>query len=332
MTSTTTELASGLFEAFYASLEQKGLSKYSQQLKQSIDNEFSASRHRDLPAWLGALADLPNIQVSRTDFKKSVSLFSEPDLDAEQSTALHQALSSLIPWRKGPFQFFDLHLDTEWRSDWKWDRVRPHMSDLSNRNVLDVGCGSGYHCWRSFGEGASWVVGVDPSPRFVVQFEMLKRYVPSSPVHVLPLRLEDLPPRLNYFDTTFSMGVLYHRTSPIDHLKELRDTLRPGGELILETLVIEGAENEVLVPEDRYAQMRNVWFLPSVAALSKWLEKCGFKNVRCVDVNQTSTDEQRSTKWMPSHSLNEFLDPNDKNLTIEGYPAPLRAVVIAERK
>ena len=56
------------------------------------------------------------------------------------------------------------------------------------------------------------------------------------------------------------MGVLYHRRSPIDHLLELKGCLQTGGELVLETLVIDGGLGEVLVPENRYAKMRNVWF------------------------------------------------------------------------
>jgi len=321
-----------LFQRFYQDLERHGLSKYRKQFEGIIQTEFNVQRHRELENWLSALASLPEVQSHDLDFKHSVSLHARAEINATQSEQLKNACSKLIPWRKGPFHLFGLDIDTEWRSDWKWDRVVPHLSSLKNRKVLDVGCGSGYHCWRSFGEDAQWVVGIDPSPRFVVQFQIVKRFAEQSPVHVLPLKLEDMPTRMNFFDTTFSMGVLYHRTSPIDHLKELRDTLRSGGELILETLVIEGAENEVLVPSDRYAQMRNVWFIPSVPELTKWMEKCGFKNVRCVDLNYTSLDEQRTTEWMPSHSLKEFLDPNERTKTIEGYPAPLRAVMIAERK
>jgi tRNA (mo5U34)-methyltransferase len=321
-----------LFEAFYQSLTHSGLEKYRDELKLAIDAEFSTTRHRELGDWLDALSDLPELSVDTFDCKGSVSLESDQTISAGAHRQLHSALSRLIPWRKGPFQFFDIHVNTEWRSDWKWERVVPHLHSLENRKVLDVGCGSGYHCWRSYGEGASWVLGIDPSPRFVVQFQMLKRYVPNAAVHVIPLKLEDLPGRLNYFDTTFSMGVLYHRTSPIDHLKELRDTLRSGGELVLETLVIEGEENQILMPNDRYAQMRNVWFIPSVPELIKWVEKCGFKHARCVDLNRTDLNEQRTTEWMPSHSLKEFLKPDDPSLTVEGYPAPLRAVIVAERK
>ena len=180
------------------------------------------------------------------------------------------------------------------------------------------------------GEGASQVVGVDPSPLFIMQFRAIKHFMASPPnVEILPLRLEEMPEYLPVFDTVFSMGVLYHRRSPLDHLKELRNCLKSGGELVLETLVIEGELGEVLMPEDRYAKMGNVWFIPSPATLELWLRRIGFKDVQLVDLCQTSVEEQRTTDWMNFESLSDFLDPNDSNLTIEGYPAPKRAIMVA---
>ena len=125
------------------------------------------------------------------------------------------------------------------------------------------------------------------------------------------------------------MGVLYHRRSPLDHLYELRACLRAGGELVLETLVIEGGEGQVLMPEQRYAKMRNTWFIPSVETMCLWLRRCGFKQVRCVDTVVTTLAEQRQTDWMHFESLADFLDPDDRSKTIEGYPAPVRAIFIA---
>lgn len=253
------------------------------------------------------------------------------DLTPHQQQVLRQALEALIPWRKGPFSLFGEYIDTEWRSDWKWQRLAPHISPLQNRRVLDVGCGNGYYAWRMLGAGAKEVIGIDPSPRFVVQFAVFKQYFPQAPVDVLPLTLEALPPKLACFDTCFSMGVFYHRRSPMDHLRELKDTLRPGGELVLETLVIEGENGQVLVPPGRYASMSNVWFIPSVPSLVAWLQKCGFEGVRCVDINQTSVQEQRSTEWMRFLSLPDFLNPNNPNQTLEGHPAPRRALLIAQK-
>ena len=196
--------------------------------------------------------------------------------------------------------------------------------------MLDVGCGSGYHCWRMLGEGAAEVIGIDPSPLFVVQFWALQKYLRQNNVWVLPLAMEQIPSKLHAFDTVFSMGVLYHRRSPFDHLQELRDCLRPGGQLVLETLVIEGGPGNVLVPEDRYARMGNVWFLPSCDTLLGWLAKAGLAEPTLIDVTVTTTQEQRATEWMTFHSLADFLDPQDPGKTVEGYPAPRRAIVTAK--
>ena len=248
-----------------------------------------------------------------------------------EHAALVHVLRQLMPWRKGPFSFFGTAVDTEWRSDLKWARIFPHISNLTDREVLDVGCGSGYHCWRMRGAGAARVIGVEPSLLFNSQFQLCQRYIGDRNVQVLPLRLEDLPDRTHAFDTTFSMGVLYHRRSPFDHLTRLRETLRSGGELVLETLVVDGPLHHVLVPSDRYAQMRNVWFLPTVLTLEHWMKRVGFEHVETVDITPTTENEQRKTEWIHGHSLAQFLDPNDSSRTKEGYPAPCRATLIARR-
>ncbi|HEY8329982.1 MAG TPA: tRNA 5-methoxyuridine(34)/uridine 5-oxyacetic acid(34) synthase CmoB [Pseudomonas sp.] len=287
-----------------------------------------ADGHGDLPRWQAAVDALPPLTAQQRELAECFALAGA--CTAEQRTALEQALKGLIPWRKGPFELFGVHVDTEWHSDWKWARVAPHL-DLAGKRVLDVGCGNGYYQWRMLGAGADCVVGVDPNWLFFCQFLAMKNYLADLPAWHLPLTLEELPEKLEGFDTVFSMGVLYHRRSPIDHLLALKDCLVRGGELVLETLVVEGDVNTVLVPEDRYAQMRNVWFLPSVAALELWLRRAGFVDVRCVDVSVTSIEEQRSTEWMKFQSLPEFLDPQDQRRTVEGLPAPMRAVVLARK-
>lgn len=284
--------------------------------------------HGDLQRWQAGLDALPALVVDRVELRDALRL--EGRLSTEQHQALREALLQLRPWRKGPFQLFDLHLDTEWRSDWKWDRVAPHL-DLQGKRVLDVGSGNGYYQWRMLGAGASTVIGVDPNWLFHCQFHALRHYLPDLPTWHLPLTLEELPALEGGFDTVFSMGVLYHRRSPIDHLLDLKNCLDSGGELALETLVVAGEANTVLVPEDRYAQMRNVWFLPSTDALQLWLRRAGYRDIQLVDLTPTTVDEQRSTEWMGFQSLPDFLHPDDPSLTIEGLPAPLRATLIARK-
>lgn len=285
--------------------------------------------HGDLPRWHDAVAALPPGPAPHALDQDTVTL-GAPGAEVD-GDALKAALQGLIPWRKGPFQFFGQTVDTEWRSDWKWQRVAPHLSDLRGRRVLDVGCGSGYHGWRMVGAGADFVLGIDPTILFLMQYLAVRRYAPEAPFWFAPLRMEELPASAA-FDTVFSMGVLYHRRSPLDHLLELAGALRPGGELVLETLVVEGDEHTVLMPEGRYAAMRNVFFLPSSAHLAIWLRRSGFEEVRCVDETVTTSDEQRATEWMRFQSLPDFLDPEDPSHTREGHPAPRRATLVARKR
>ncbi|TQV87515.1 tRNA 5-methoxyuridine(34)/uridine 5-oxyacetic acid(34) synthase CmoB [Aliikangiella coralliicola] len=303
----------------------------------AVSNKFANYTHGELAQWQQLLDSLPAVDASHIDLKDGVNIGSAADLSSQlsdnQVTQLIDQLKTLHPWRKGPFNLFGIDIDTEWRSDWKWDRLLPSISSLKNRTILDVGCGNGYHCWRMLGEGAKLVLGIDPSQKFLAQFSVMKKYLGQSPVHLLPLGIEDMPQDMENkgFDTVFSMGVLYHRKSPINHLMELKNLLGRKGELVLETLVIDGDENQVLLPKGRYAQMRNVWFIPSARALELWLAKCGFNNIRTVDINQTSLEEQRSTEWMHFHSLENYLDPENINKTIEGYSAPKRAIIVANK-
>lgn len=320
------------FDSFFSAISKTPLQIFSDNFANALQNNFYTKANGDLPKWLAAINNLPHINPSSIQLNSSaITIGDSHNITAEQSQQLNTSLKALHPWRKGPFKLFDTYLDTEWHSDWKWDRVLPHIKPLKNKMILDVGCGSGYHCWRMRGEGASFVLGIDPSPKFLMQYLALQHYINDPAVQFLPLRGEDLPSNMQLFDTTFSMGILYHRKSPFAHLEELKDTLKPGGELILETLIIEGDINTVLVPEDRYACMPNVFFIPSAEAVCHWLKRSGFTDVRVVDINKTSIEEQRSTAWMTFHSLENFLDPNDHNKTIEGYPAPLRGTFIATK-
>lgn len=317
------------YSELYKALENSDAEKWLNTLAQSVDHAFNSPRHGELDNWLAMLDSLPEVKASSIDLKTEVRIGEKDDLEQKTRDKLEEHLRLLMPWRKGPFSLFGLDINTEWHSDWKWDRVQPHIDSLKGKHVLDIGCGNGYYALRSYGQGADLVVGIDPGQKYIMQFYALKKYLGNIPVHLLPLGIEDIPASLKAFDTVFSMGVLYHRRSPLDHLFELRECLKPGGELVLETLVIEGDVNSVLLPEDRYQQMRNVWFLPSCDALVLWMQRCGFKNVRVVDVSTTSTDEQRATDWMTFDSLEKFLDPNDPSKTIEGYPGPMRAVILA---
>jgi tRNA (mo5U34)-methyltransferase len=320
------------YQPLYQALRSAKADAWVDRLPQQISEAFDHTRHGHLATWQQLIENLPEFSTNyRILDADTVQIGSANDLAEQGKSTLETQLKSLHPWRKGPYGLFGIKVDSEWRSDWKWRRLEKHISPLKHRLVLDVGCGNGYYCWRMLGNQAKMVVGIDPMLLNVIQFQFIRKlHGEAPPVFVLPLGIEDLPYGLKAFDTVFSMGVFYHRRSPIDHLLELRECLVSGGELVLETLIIDGGLGEALVPEDRYAQMHNVWFLPSCPTLMGWLSRCGFKNIRLVDVTTTTTEEQRSTAWMTFHSLKDYLAPDDPMRTCEGLPAPKRAIFIAQ--
>lgn len=317
------------FGNFYQIIAKNKLSKWLEVLPAQLANWQKSNIDNRFNQWLNSIKHLPTIKPYQIDLLNSVTVESEQPISIGEQQRITQLLKNMMPWRKGPFHLYGINIDTEWRSDWKWERLIPHINNLSGQTVLDVGCNSGYHLWRMVGAGAKLAVGIDPMALYLCQFEAIRKLLGNDQrAHLLPLGIEELP-KLNAFDTVFSMGVLYHRRSPLDHLFQLKDQLVDGGQLVLETLVIDGDLHQTLMPGERYAQMRNVYFIPSVPTMINWLHKCGFSDVKMVDKSVTSLDEQRKTEWMTSDSLADFLDPNDSSKTIEGYPAPMRAVFIA---
>ncbi|MBX2839785.1 MAG: tRNA 5-methoxyuridine(34)/uridine 5-oxyacetic acid(34) synthase CmoB [Gammaproteobacteria bacterium] len=290
--------------------------------------------HGDYPRWRAALDAAPEVGFSELkSILNADTVAAHFSLDDQSLSALRMSIDGLKPWRKGPFQISDVYIDTEWRSDWKWQRVRQAMSPLEGKSVLDVGCGSGYHLWRMRGDCAQNVIGIEPNLIFNLQFDLIKKYIGDHRVHCLPLTLEQMPANLRCFDTVFSMGVLYHRREPHEHLQQLKDALKDDGELIIETLVIPTDPNldSELSLDGRYARMRNIWVLPSVARVTRWLHEAGFKQVKFVDLNVTSVDEQRTTAFMPHQSLIDSLDPDNPSITVEGHPRPHRATWTAQK-
>jgi tRNA (mo5U34)-methyltransferase len=289
-------------------LEKLQLEHWLEPLQALSTERMSASAHGDFARWKAAVDGLGSASS-----------------DAQRRALLLQ----LAPWRKGPFDVGGVHIDSEWRSDLKWQRVAGAIESLPGRRVLDVGCGNGYYALRMAEAGASAVLGIDPTLLYVMQFLAVTSNRNDLPVAVLPLRLQELPDACRAFDTTFSMGVLYHQRSPIEHLRQLRSTLRHGGQLVLETIFIPGEESFASTPADRYARMKNVWLLPTLAELATWLQRTGYRDFEIIDTAITTSEEQRSTEWMSFESLAEALDPRDPTRTVEGWPAPRRVVVTA---
>ena len=318
-----------MLDDFSKQCSQSKLSGLCNQFIELSKRSFSVN-NGNIPRWENAISE---IQSQNSGSLNYVAPYLHINSININTSSLEQSLKQLMPWRKGPYQISNLQLDSEWRGDMKWDRLAPHIQPLKGKTVLDVGSGNGYFTYKMVMAGAQLALGIEPFLLFNYQFQAIRTLINNPPnAFVLPLRLEDMPDE-SVFDTVFSMGVLYHQKDHMAHLFKLKNMLIEGGELVLETLIIDTKDGNQIIPEDRYARMRNVWCLPSTETLNTWLTKAGFNNIQLVDVNQTTSEEQRATHWIGDNtqSLKDFLDPNDANLTIEGLPAPKRAIFICSK-
>ncbi|NOX50377.1 MAG: tRNA 5-methoxyuridine(34)/uridine 5-oxyacetic acid(34) synthase CmoB [Gammaproteobacteria bacterium] len=285
-----------------------------------VRQRLSPDHHGDYNAWAQAIASLPDMDSPRLVVGNEVQIHGKTDTDQ-----LNLALQKLHPWRKGPFRIGQVKLEAEWRSDLKWARLEQGIASLTGHRILDIGCGNGYFGWRMLNAGAHEVIGIDPTILFCMQHQAINHYLRDSRNWVLPLKIEELP-ATHQFDSVFSMGVIYHRKSLVEHAQQLFDLTKPGGQVVLESIVTLG---DGFTPVSRYARMRNVWRIPHPDELKECLHNAGFQQIRILDISQTTTAEQHSTPWMRFESLQQALDPQDPSLTIEGYPAPVRAILTA---
>ena len=239
-------------------------------------------------------------------------------------------IETLHPWRKGPFQFGGVTVDSEWQSWMKWDRLKNHIPDLTNKVALDIGCNNGYYLFRLLEKNPKALVGMDPNDRFMLQFFFLRLLSGHQNMLYEPLGVDDLALFPKAFDLILCLGVIYHRQNPLGMLQTIRESLRSDGMAIIESITIPedyARMDTCLFVNNRYAQMRNVYFIPTPTVLADWMRKSGFSKVEIIDETETTIEEQRKTPFARFASLEDFLDPNDKTKTVEGYPMPRRTIV-----
>ncbi|MCB9480653.1 MAG: tRNA 5-methoxyuridine(34)/uridine 5-oxyacetic acid(34) synthase CmoB [Desulfobacteraceae bacterium] len=297
--------------------------------KQKFFNSGTNKLISDFKLYYGGL---PGLKSDFIDLdSKEVGCFLTNELSLNKKSTLEKSLKNFIPWRKGPFNIFGVQIDSEWNSFLKWKRFEDKI-DFNNKILLDIGSSNGYYLFKAAGKNIKFGLGIEPFIPYYYQFQAVNKYIGLKNISTLPIAFNELPQMENFYDLVFLMGVLYHRKSPIDMLLKIRQIMKKDGEIVLENLIILSEEPIALTPEKRYAEMNNVYFVPSIKTLEIWLKKAGFYDIECLDVTRTDFNEQRSTGWSFEKSLKDFLDPLDKNKTKEGYPAPVRAVIKAKAK
>jgi len=273
-----------------------------------------------------SISSLPSFNNIEVEFNDAITI-KIADASQDDIDKIEELAKAHIPWRKGPFAINNLMIDTEWRSNIKYDLLRPYF-DINDKIVGDIGCNNGYYLFRMLEENPKRLVGFDPSAIFYTQFKFINHFIKSDIIYEM-LGVEHIEYYHHKFDILFCLGVLYHRSDPIAMLKSLYNSLNKNGELILDTFMIDGDDEIALTPNKRYSKIPNIYFIPTIPALINWCKRAGFSRVEVLETMVTTADEQRATKWVYEQSLEDFLDPNDSSKTVEGYPAPKRVYIKA---
>jgi len=273
---------------------------------------------------------LLHLKARHTDFSgDTVVIGREDELSAPERQLVHESMRAFMPWRKGPFDVFGTRIDAEWQSFRKWNRLLPALPDLAGKIVADIGCNNGYYMFRMLPHKPRCVIGLEPMLQHYYCFKALRHLAGAENLHIELMGVEDVPLFPSCFDVVFLMGIIYHRVSPVEMLRDIRSAMKPGGVLILESQAIPGEEPVALFPEERYAKVPGTYFVPTGNCLKNWLVRTGFSEVELFASHPMSSMEQRRTEWMTFESYQDFIDPEHPQRTVEGYPAPLRVFVKA---
>lgn len=302
-----------------------------------ISNEFILKRESALKfllrdAWesiFSLFSQLPQVNQSGFEVKDGVLVTKEIFQDNEKLSLL---LEKLIPWRKGPWCISGNLIDAEWRSNIKYDLISEIIRDNKSSTLIDIGSGNGYYGFRALDDGASKVLCIDPSEKFFFQFELFQYFAQNPSIQYELLSFQDTKILPIKFDIALCMGIVYHQKNAYEVLECARESLKPGGLLVLESMTYPSNESIAFIPDGRYAKARNVYHVHSSRALMSLCKNVGFNNVEIFNERASSIDEQRKTGFAPYESLEDFLDKNDRSKTIEGYLSPNRAIILARKK
>lgn len=286
---------------------------------------------KNVQPWYDQLLKVSEINKGnlKIDYGDWFTVGRKENLTQQEFELIEETAKKLIPWRKGPFNLFGLEIDSEWQSNIKYNLIRPHFN-LKDKVVADIGCNNGYYMFRMLEDKPKRLIGFDPSPLTLHQFEFVNHFVKSDILYEM-LGVEHLEYYNHKFDFIFMLGVLYHRPDPVGTLKSLARGLNSKGEILIDTFMIDGEEEICLTPNKRYSKIPNIYFIPTIPALKNWLSRAGFENIEVIATTTTTNEEQRKTRWSFDQSLEDFLDKDDKTKTVEGYPAPKRVYMKARK-
>ncbi|PQA95789.1 SAM-dependent methyltransferase [Chryseobacterium shigense] len=111
----------------------------------------------------------------------------------------------------------------------EWPALKKMLPDFKGKNVLDLGCGFGWHCRYAIENGAKSVIGVDLSAKML---EKAKEINQLEGIEYVQEALEDLHYPSGKFDMILS-SLTFHYTESFDVVAQnIYNWLQPQGHFV----------------------------------------------------------------------------------------------------
>ena len=143
----------------------------------------------------------------------------------------------------------------------EWHALKSMLSDFKGKNVLDLGCGFGWHCRYAMENGAQSVIGIDISEKML---NKAKEINTMEGIRYERKALEDIDFPAEKFDIVLSSLALHYVESFDDITRNTYQWLTSGGQFVFSVehpvFTAEGTQdwvydnegNKICWPVDRY--------------------------------------------------------------------------------
>lgn len=111
----------------------------------------------------------------------------------------------------------------------EWETLKKVLPDFTNKAVLDLGCGYGWHCNYAVEQGAQSVVGIDQSKKML---EVAKEKFNSSKISYIQSSIEDIDFQKNSFDVVISSLALHYVKDYDRLIQKISEMVKVGGQII----------------------------------------------------------------------------------------------------
>lgn len=108
----------------------------------------------------------------------------------------------------------------------EWHQLKPLFPILQGKNVLDLGCGYGWHCKYSVEKGAAQVLGIDLSHKMI---EEAKRRNMERRIEYRVCAIEEYEYPDNMWDFVISNLALHYIEDIVQIFQKVHRTLKPNG-------------------------------------------------------------------------------------------------------